>query len=330
MRRVLVFTSVALVACNAILGIEDLPSEPAKLPDAAPTNATEASVPDASTDAPPDVFIEPDADAEPPPDCNLLADFGTPEIVDSLSTAEDEGSARLSDDELTVYFDAQRSGDWKLMRAKRSSRTDPWGDIEPIEALNTVENEYMPTVTSDGQRMYFERNVAGHSNIWTAARGVDGGFDNASKISNLNSTNYTANPFTRGDGNDLWFVTSNDSDPPKIYEAINSGSGFASGPVSATSIGHGEQAPVISRDGLVLYFASTHLGDGGDGQLEIYVTTRTSKTASFSKPNPVTALNSPLRDYPTWLSRDGCRIYFASNRVGGSGGQDIYYATRPH
>jgi len=56
---------------------------------------------------------------------------------------------------------------------------------------------------------------------------------------------------------------------------------------------------------------------------------RSSTTSPFGAPTLVTELNSELDDEPSWLSSDGCTLYFSSNRAGSSGGYDIFVATRP-
>jgi hypothetical protein len=52
---------------------------------------------------------------------------------------------------------------------------------------------------------------------------------------------------------------------------------------------------------------------------------RTSLDTQFGTARSVTELNSADADVPGWLSKDGCRLYFASDREGNA---DIFVATR--
>ena len=47
---------------------------------------------------------------------------------------------------------------------------------------------------------------------------------------------------------------------------------------------------------------------------------------NWSRPEPLTALNSPANDRGPAFSRDGRYLYFASDREGGEGGSDLYVA----
>src|SRR5262249_21304692 len=69
-------------------------------------------------------------------------------------------------------------------------------------------------------------------------------------------------------------------------------------------------SPVISADGLSLYFASNRAGSQGSTQSsDIWVARRKTKADAFGTPTNVAELNSPDEDMPSWLSSDGCRIY---------------------
>jgi WD40-like Beta Propeller Repeat len=67
---------------------------------------------------------------------------------------------------------------------------------------------------------------------------------------------------------------------------------------------------------------------GGAGANDIWASTRTTVTAPWSTPVAVTALNTSFGEIHPALDLDGLTIYFASNRPGGSGGNDLYMATR--
>ena len=83
-----------------------------------------------------------------------------------------------------------------------------------------------------------------------------------------------------------------------------------------------------SKDGLTLYFTAASRPDGFGGW-DIYV----SKRASTSDPwgpaqNLGPEINTPFNESAPSLSVDGHTLYFASNRPGGFGGNDLYVSYR--
>ena len=86
------------------------------------------------------------------------------------------------------------------------------------------------------------------------------------------------------------------------------------------------QTPFLSSDGLSLYFVAN--STSGDGDTDIWVTTRATASGAFSSPRPFPSLNSAKDDARPWFSADDLTIYFASNRTGTQGDFDIWMATR--
>jgi hypothetical protein len=85
-------------------------------------------------------------------------------------------------------------------------------------------------------------------------------------------------------------------------------------------------SPEISADGLTLYFDSNRAG--GQGDVDIWMTTRTPG-GDWGVPVPLPApINTPYVDSAASLSADGLSLYFGSNRPGGYGSYDLYVATR--
>jgi len=97
------------------------------------------------------------------------------------------------------------------------------------------------------------------------------------------------------------------------------------GPI-VNSIGN-EQGPVISKDGLSLYFGSNL--PGGFGGMDIWVSQRASLEDPWGPPqNLGPTINTPFTENGPAFSRDGHRMFFQSNRPGGLGGNDIYVSSR--
>jgi hypothetical protein len=85
----------------------------------------------------------------------------------------------------------------------------------------------------------------------------------------------------------------------------------------------------IRRDGLEFFLTSTR-PTGRIGKNDIWVSTRESTLEPWSTPvNLGSTINYPgyVTGAPA-LSWDGTTLYFYSDRPGGSGGRDLYLATR--
>ena len=97
------------------------------------------------------------------------------------------------------------------------------------------------------------------------------------------------------------------------------------GPTINTSFGDG--SPSISTDGLSLFFDSNR--SGGSGNWDIWVSTRLAIVDDWGAPkNLGPQINTSNNDAQPNISADGLSLFFVSNRAGGSGGLDLWLATR--
>jgi ribosomal protein L24E len=89
-----------------------------------------------------------------------------------------------------------------------------------------------------------------------------------------------------------------------------------------------EGCPFVSPDGKVFFIASNR--PGGEGLLDIYVSTRASVNEPWSEPvNVGPPINTEHNDFCPTISRDGKTFFFASNRPGFCGATanaDLYTA----
>ena len=76
------------------------------------------------------------------------------------------------------------------------------------------------------------------------------------------------------------------------------------------------------RRGRAIY-ASNRTGAGAGGS-NLWYATRSSASGTFGAPKPVPDVNGGTNDGDPWLSLDGCRLYWASDR---SGDFDVYTGT---
>jgi hypothetical protein len=90
----------------------------------------------------------------------------------------------------------------------------------------------------------------------------------------------------------------------------------------------GDSFPTVSKDGLSLYFTIT-AGPGTFGGFDIYVSQRETTDEAWGPPQNAGAnINTQYNEYAPSLTIDGHRMFFASDRPGGFGGNDIYVSRR--
>jgi outer membrane protein OmpA-like peptidoglycan-associated protein len=201
--------------------------------------------------------------------------------------------------------------------------------------INTSMHEANVVFTKDSKTIYFTRN-----NYKKGKRGK-----NKDKISNLQIfkaelvdnkwANITSLPFNSEDYSVEHPALSNDektlyfaSDMPGTLGSFDIFSVAVNGTVYGTPINLGdkintnkkEQFPFVSKDDK-LYFSSN--GHAGYGSLDVFVSEMQGNT--FSEPSNVgLPVNSGFDDFSFNIDSDTKLGYFASNRTGGKGNDDIY------
>jgi hypothetical protein len=92
-----------------------------------------------------------------------------------------------------------------------------------------------------------------------------------------------------------------------------------------------DRGPAISKDGLSLYFASNRLDGNRFGGEDIYVSQRETRDDEWGPAiNLGPTINTAANEMVPAFSRDGHLLFFASNRLGGFGGVDIWVSRREH
>lgn len=202
--------------------------------------------------------------------------------------------------------------------------------------VNSVFHDGPITITNDGKTMYFSRNdfndnVLGKDNqgmtnlkIYKASL-VDGEWTNIEEL-NFNSNNYsTGHPALNNDDTKLYFT----SDMPGgfggsdiYYVDISNGSiGNPQNLGNVINTEKNEMFPFVNNEN-ALFFSSD--GHAGLGMLDIFGTVTDSNKNIISVLNLGVPVNSRKDDFSFFMNDDGLSGYFASNRDGGMGSDDIY------
>jgi Tol biopolymer transport system component len=151
--------------------------------------------------------------------------------------------------------------------------------------------------------------------------GGERGFDGGPNVSADGLTLYFVSDRPRGYGElDLWFAKRKTASDP-WQSPVNLG--------PTVNSSEGEASPSISTDGLELYFDSGPRRPGGQGDADLWVTRRATRSAPWRPPeNLGPVVNSPHGDSTPQLSRDGLTLYFSSWRPSGFGNRDLWATTR--
>jgi hypothetical protein len=94
--------------------------------------------------------------------------------------------------------------------------------------------------------------------------------------------------------------------------------------VAELNTANNDQTPEIAADGLTLWLSSDRPSTMGG--TDIYVATRSTRSAPWSTPVPVPELNTPSNESASAVDATQLRIVFHSNR---GGNYDLYIADRP-
>lgn len=249
--------------------------------------------------------------------CRGTDPFLAPVAVGGFSAGPE--IVRLAGDELTAVFQVWNDG-YDLYMAKRAAVDLPFGQQAVLTSVNSHSQDSDADLSGDGLRLFFaSARVSGESlRIYVATRETtSASFGLPTKVVDLAASSATANdthPYLRSDGSELWFTSSRSGGlgGNDVYRAVATSGGFLPPQlVPGLSSADDEVLPVISSDGLTVYFSSTRPGGGGGG-LDLWRAHRGSTAVAFDPPIPMTEFNTAGRDLATWLSPDGCRLYLDS------------------
>lgn len=317
---VLALPCLALAAaCTQILGIEDplIRQRRDASADAQPVNDARPDMMDASTDVATDV--QPDTY----PECNLDDPFTMIDLVPGLENLT-LYSVRFTQDEKVAYLSGENEAGIDLWFAVR--KDGGFSDPRPINGVNLDSSEYWPSVSDDNRVIYFEsdRPLDGGpgsdtARIWTATRAntsVDFGTPEIQPLFKIPSGSAVeSSPYLHPDAGSIYFSSIARSDAGNfdlfVADRVN---GLVTGVVALDALNSPEEEnhPMPSFDQTALYFSRPDNFD--DRYRNIWVARLDPNSGAFGVPKLVAELQTHLDEFPSWISRDNCRLYFLSDR----------------
>ena len=203
----------------------------------------------------------------------------------------------------------------------------PFTPINMGPAINTADDEYLPTATADESTLIFTRKINNNEDFYKSIK-VNGVWQTATYLSsNINTPNYNEGAQSISqDGKFLFFTGCNRPDGLgrcDIYVAQKKGDDWGKPydlqpPVNTPGW---ESQPSISADGRTLYFVSNR--KGGYGGYDIWKSTITDK--GWSEPqNLGPNINTPFDEQSPYIHADDSTLYFCSDGWPGLGGKDLF------
>lgn len=262
-----------------------------------------------------------------------------PKPVKDISTADPEYLPYISPDKELAFFTRRFELKEKNMLVPQSvekfmmARLQPGGNYDhgkPMDApfnRSSTNNEGGATITIDNKHLFFTVNTKGNFDICTSDL-VDGQW---SEIRNLGPSvndpkQWDSQPTLSSDGKTLYFASARDSlSGIDIYVSQKKEDGSWS---KAVKLGQqintngNEKSPFLHSDNRTLYFASDSLP--GLGGFDLFVS-RKDDQGKWGKPrNLGYPINTEADEVGFFVSTDGRQGYFASNKLQGNTGYDIY------
>mgnify|MGYP000676628487 CR=1 FL=1 len=200
------------------------------------------------------------------------------------------------------------------------------------DSINTIYDEYLPSITVDGGLLIFTRAYPNYGrrveDFFISRKDGNGEFGTANFLEGpFNTTENEGAQCTSADGNFLLFTACNRTDgygscdlyysykidgawtqPKNLGENINSS--------------YWETQPAISPDGKTLYFVSNR--PGGIGGMDLWKSTRSESGEWYRPVNMGAQVNTSEDEMSPFIHWDATTLYFGSKGWQGVGGYDLF------
>ncbi|HKG07131.1 MAG TPA: OmpA family protein [Pedobacter sp.] len=202
---------------------------------------------------------------------------------------------------------------------------------EPVnlgEGINSVHRDYFPSITADGEKMIFSRNINDNEDFYISVK-KEGKWESPVPLSDkINTAKFNEGAQSiSADGRYLFFTGCNRPDGMgrcDIYVSHKEGNSWGEpfnlgAPLNTP---YWESQPTISPDGSTLYFVSNR--PGGLGGYDIWKSSLKSDGYWSSPQNLGPEINTPYDEHTPFIHADGRTLYFSSDGWPGMGNKDIF------
>lgn len=241
--------------------------------------------------------------------------------------------------------DPNAAGQEDFYTSKKTNNA--WQTALPINSVNTAGNEGAPSLSADGEIMFFascmemtgdygssDRKGYGSCDIFYAQK-INGKWTKPRNAgSTINTKNWETQPSFSSDGKTLYFIRGivgrEGIHNPDIYSSTIGNDGKFTEPVKLSDNVNtqlDEESVFIHPDNQTLYFSSE--GHPGMGGLDIFMSKRQADGTWGKALNLGYPINTASNENSLLVDANGKLAYFASEREGGFGGLDIYQFELP-
>ncbi|MEL7194947.1 MAG: OmpA family protein [Bacteroidota bacterium] len=256
----------------------------------------------------------------------------------NVNSSGDESQPFLTADQQLLLFTGRRTESTQGFNEDVYTSTwdgEKWLPTQNVGyPINTRENQGAATITQDGQTIIFVScnlpGGMGNCDLYIAQRTKDGWSQPQNMGPNINSRNWESDPQLSDDGKTLFFTSSrpNGIGGRDIWYSVKQNGRWQPAqnmgePIN--TVGQ-EISPFLHPDGESFYFASND--HPGFGFMDLFVTYKTDE--GWSEPqNLGYPINTATDEDNIFISPDGRKAYYNSDREGGLGGDDLYVFDLP-
>ncbi len=267
-------------------------------------------------------------------------------VGEKINSPKDEYLPSISGDGLILIYTTQQTTNplgattgENIFISKNIKKQ--WTDGESFSLdVNTEFNEGMAKFAADERFVYFagcsREDAMGGCDIYEMRLNNLDLLEINPLKGRINSTGWDSQPSISCDGMVMYFASSREGGygGSDIWRSFRMDDGTWS---SAENLGASintpgdEEAPFIASDGVTLYFSSTGHPGMGDGDIFMTRIQQVNDVIwSWLEPyNLGYPINSPFQEVGLFVKPDGKTAYYASSRLEGQGGLDIYEFTLP-
>ena len=206
------------------------------------------------------------------------------------------------------------------------------------DGINSKWEEYLPSISANGELFVFTRRGPHHENIvsedFYVSKQTEENWSLAENLGNsINTFGNEGAQCLSADGKILFFTACDREDGfgrCDIYVSFLGAKGWSPAKNIGPSVNskHWESQPSISPDGKELYFVSNR--PGGQGDMDIWKSIL-SESGSFGKPvNLGKSINTSFDEMSPFVHMDNQTLYFASKGQVGMGDFDLFLTRRSH
>ncbi len=206
----------------------------------------------------------------------------------------------------------------------------PFNPVSLGAGVNTVQMEYLPSLTADGNTLVFTRLVDRQEDFYMS-RKVDSVWQTATPITSINTDESEGAQCISADGKLLFFTACNRPNGLGSCDLFFSEykNGTWTPPINAgepLNTRAWEGQPSLSADGRALYFASDRAG--GVGAKDLYVSLRLPNGNWGTPQNLGKNINTTADDQAPFIHPDNQTLYFTSDGLPSMGSRDLYFVRR--